>query len=409
MSTRAPVLRRMSKTQIGFLAAALAFAVLACTIGAPSVSRQEWLSDRGPVVPHDSFPADCSLCHVGDGWNQIREDFEYDHLAHTGVELEGAHSGAECLRCHNDRGPVEVFAARGCAGCHEDVHRGQLGRDCSTCHGQLDWRPGEQIAMHNRTRFPLVGAHASTGCWRCHPGAQVGNFARADTECITCHASELQRATNPAHVAQGWTDRCDRCHIPTSWTGAGFNHGTWPLTGAHAAINCTQCHPGQAYAGTPRACEACHTPEYNQVQDPNHVALMFPLNCKLCHGTSSWEGAHFNHSGITQACVDCHLAEYQNTGNPNHGTAGFPTSCQNCHNTKSWMGAVFNHSFPINSGAHKKLDCTDCHTNPSSYVQFSCLTCHEHSQSKMNNKHEEVSGYVYQSNACLSCHPNGKH
>ena len=450
-------IRRMSKTQVGFGIATFVFGVLACTIGGPEVPQQEWWSDRGPVVPHDSFPADCSLCHVGEGWNRIRKDFEYDHLEHTGLALEGAHSEAECLRCHNDRGRVESFAARGCAGCHEDIHRGQLGRDCTICHGERDWRPTEQIAQHNRTRFPLVGAHAATACWRCHPGAQVGNFARADAECITCHATELQRATTPPHLAQGWTDRCDRCHIPTSWTGAGFNHGTWPLTGAHAAANCTQCHPGQTFAGTPRNCAACHIGEYNQVTDPNHVALNFPTNCSECHGTSSWTGAHFNHSGLTQACVDCHLAEYQNTTNPNHASAGFqtnceschntntwqgamfshagitngcvdchlaeyqsttnpnhasagfPTTCESCHNTNTWNGAAFNHSFPINSGAHKKFNCADCHLNQNNYAQFSCIHCHDHNQQKMGNKHSSISGYAWQSNACLACHPNGKH
>ncbi|MEK7413995.1 MAG: hypothetical protein AAB263_11830, partial [Planctomycetota bacterium] len=65
-----------------------------------------WWAEHGPVVPHDTFPADCSLCHEGTGWNSIRADFEYDHLARTGIPLEGAHEQAECLRCHNDRGPV---------------------------------------------------------------------------------------------------------------------------------------------------------------------------------------------------------------------------------------------------------------------------------------------------------------
>ena len=32
------------------------------------------------------------------------------------VALRGAHAQAGCLLCHNDRGPVQQFAARGCGG-----------------------------------------------------------------------------------------------------------------------------------------------------------------------------------------------------------------------------------------------------------------------------------------------------
>ena len=163
---------------------------IACT---SIVTKQDWDARHGPVVPHETFPADCRLCHVGNGWHEIRADFTFDHEAETGVPLEGAHADAACLRCHNDRGDVAQFAARGCAGCHVDVHRGQLGSSCQTCHDESTWRPSEQIARHNQTRMPLVGAHVAVACFRCHPGAQVGNFAGASPECITCHTDDLAR------------------------------------------------------------------------------------------------------------------------------------------------------------------------------------------------------------------------
>jgi len=391
------------------LAALTFLLVLACTMqGGREVPPQGWWSERGPVVPHDSFPADCSLCHAGGDWRDIRDDFRFDHAAETGVPLEGAHGRAECLRCHNDRGPVAQFARRGCAGCHEDVHRAQLGQSCETCHGQLDWRPQGQIAEHDQTRFPLVGAHAATPCWRCHEGAQVGNFSRADIECVTCHAADLQAAQNPDHLAQGWVDRCDRCHIPTSWGGGGFNHGTWPLTGKHAAASCTDCHAGNVYAGTPNQCVDCHLTEYNSTTDPDHQLLGISTDCKACHGTSTWQGAKFPHTGITNGCVMCHQTEYNSTSSPNHTAANFPTTCESCHNTSSWFGATFSHSFPITTGKHKVLDCADCHLNPSNYMQFSCTHCHEHNQTEMDDDHSEVSGYTWSSPACYGCHPNGK-
>ena len=100
-------------------AVAAVLSLVACATGgkpAASASPHTWWSGRGPVVPHDTFPADCELCHTSDDWHRVRADFAFDHGASTGVPLLGAHSGAECLRCHNDRGPVAAFAARGCAG-----------------------------------------------------------------------------------------------------------------------------------------------------------------------------------------------------------------------------------------------------------------------------------------------------
>jgi hypothetical protein len=193
----------------------------ACIAGGQDRVRQRmWWSGLGPVLPHDSFPADCSLCHVGGNWTTLSPDFRFDHEAETGVALNGAHAQASCLRCHNDRGPVAVFARQGCGGCHEDVHIGRLGSTCANCHVEHNWAPVGQIEMHRKTRFPLIGVHASTSCRRCHPGAEVGQFVPTDTECVTCHVSDLQRAVNPNHVALGWTQRCDRCHLPRTWNDA---------------------------------------------------------------------------------------------------------------------------------------------------------------------------------------------
>jgi len=182
-----------------------------------SGSLHRWWAGLGPVLPHDTFPADCRLCHVGASWNQLREDFEFDHGKRTGVPLHGAHREAQCLLCHNDRGPVSVFKARGCAGCHEDVHQGDLGPDCSKCHHESTWRPTGQFEMHFRTRFPLTGAHAAVACHKCHPGARVGNFVPTDTECLTCHQDDLAATANPPHIPLGWVDNCQRCHLPTKW------------------------------------------------------------------------------------------------------------------------------------------------------------------------------------------------
>ena len=136
-----------------------------------------WNKDWGPLVPHTTFPRDCSLCHVSRRWDVLREDFKFDHLKETGHKLEGAHADASCLRCHNDRGPARLFSARGCGGCHIDPHKSTMGRDCTRCHGQESWQlrttQGRQVADHARTRFPLTGMHAVLRCDQCHLKANV--------------------------------------------------------------------------------------------------------------------------------------------------------------------------------------------------------------------------------------------
>ena len=66
--------------------------------------------------------------------------------------------------------------------------------------------------------------------------------------------------------------------------------------------------------------------------------------------------------------------------------------------------------FPIFSGRHAgEWDtCQTCHTQPASFEVFTCLTCHEHRRSEMDDEHDEVRGYVYESTACYSCHPDGE-
>ena len=192
--------------------------VVACVTESPgSASRHRWWGGLGPVLPHDTFPSDCKLCHVGQTWNVLTDDFDFDHAAETGVPLIGSHAQAKCLRCHNDRGPISIFNAKGCVGCHQDFHFGELGPNCTNCHQQNTWHPVDMVTKHYQTRFPLVGVHVATACHRCHPGAFVGNFVPTPIECAACHAGDAAATTNPPHIPLNWLDHCDRCHTPTVW------------------------------------------------------------------------------------------------------------------------------------------------------------------------------------------------
>jgi hypothetical protein len=428
-----PQSAHLPRRHAALLALSLLLCVIACAIQGGSHTRldpvppQTWQKARGPVVPHDTFPRDCSLCHEGSSWHDIKDDFTFDHEKETGVPLEGAHAAAECLRCHNDRGPVAMFAQQGCAGCHEDVHRGKMGRNCVDCHVQTDWMPDEHVVTHARTRFPLVGSHAAVACFRCHPGADVGNFDRTPTECVDCHRDQIAQATSPDHVAQGFTTSCDRCHIPTTWDGAGFNHGAFfPLTGQHAVTACVQCHPNDVFAGTPTTCVGCHQADYDGARDPDHVQAGFPTTCDSCHSTSSWEGASFAHTawpltgshvstdcaachkngqfeGTPTACVACHQADFNGATMPDHVATGLPTTCELCHNTSSWRRADFRHQGVTNG-------CVDCHqadyqaARSPNHVALSfpttCESCHQ-STTTWDGASFNHRGVV---SGCVRCH-----
>jgi hypothetical protein len=160
------------------------------------------------------------------------------------------------------------------------------------------------------------------------------------------------------------------------------------------------------------------------------VAAGFPLDCAACHGTATWSGASFTHpasfpltnshqvacnachqggvfQGLDPSCAACHLAEYQATTNPSHVGFQLSQQCESCHNTVTWGQVTFQHQFPIQGGDHGGLGCAQCHDNPANQTAFTCTNCHEHEQKEMDDKHDDVPGYVWLTSACYQCHPTG--
>jgi len=64
--------------------------------------------------------------------------------------------------------------------------------------------------------------------------------------------------------------------------------------------------------------------------------------------------------------------------------------------------------FPIVSGAHGGADCNACHGAYDTFTRFSCITCHEHSQTLIDPAHAGVAGYSYSEQSCYDCHPTGE-
>jgi len=297
--------------------------------------------------------------------------------------------------------------------------------------------------MHQETRFPLTGSHAGLDCEVCHRGAAQGQlqFRNTSSSCEDCHLDDYRAAQTPDHETSGFPLDCTECHTPIAWHAANFDHDAtaFPLTGAHRGAACAACHGDGVYHGKGTDCASCHMAEYDGAE-PDHQAARFPASeCASCHSTSTWDGASFDHaatsfpltgahvaapcaschgdgvySGKSTDCASCHMAEYDGA-EPDHQAAGFPASeCETCHGTTTWSGATFDHDtqwFPIYSGRHRTEwnDCSDCHTNPTNFSVFTCLSCHPHSdRAETDGHHREESGYQYESGACYDCHPDGR-
>ena len=184
-------------------------------------------------------------------------------------------------------------------------------------------------------------------------------------DCLACHGAEYASRHAGGHTPGA----CLLCHRPGTWQGATVDHeavsGGFRLLGAHAEAACTACH------------EADGTPLYPGATDAD--------------------------------CYGCHAADYD----ARHAGSGYPTECLLCHDTTTWANADFDHDadfFPIFSGRHfnKWQDCATCHVDPTDFRDFSCFACHVHDQWRVDPAHEDVSGYAYESALCYSCHPKGE-
>jgi hypothetical protein len=448
---------------------------------------------------------ECETCHGTTAWTPS----DFDHLTTSGFELNGGHSGKQCVDCHQG---TTSAANSDCISCHQanyneaENHVAQgFPTNCLQCHSTNSWEAAN--FDHNNTNFALTGAHIATECSACH----TTGYAGTSTLCNDCHNSNYTQTQNPSHTAAGISNECETCHGTTAWTPSDFDHLTtsgFELTGGHSGRQCVDCHQGTTSAAN-SDCISCHQANYNEAKD--HAAQSFPTNCLLCHNNTDWTQSTFDHNatsfaltgahtttdcaschtsgyqGTTNLCSECHQTQYSSTTNPNHASVGiavqcedchttgpgwdpalfpnhndyyalngahaavanncylchsgnyittpntcyachtndyntaadpnhltlqFSTDCQSCHSENAWEPSTFDHDnqyFPIYSGRHREAwnSCSDCHTEPSNYSVFSCITCHEHNQTDMDKDHDEENGYVYNSTNCLACHPTG--
>jgi hypothetical protein len=339
------------KTRVLFIA------IIACSVLLISWFRQ---------MPHgENFDIECKVCHTSKGWHVDKAFYSFNHDK-TEMPLLGQHAKTDCKLCHSTL--IFSEAKTECASCHKDVHETTLGQECKHCHNSNTWLVENITQIHQQSRFPLIGVHASVECSRCHKSDTFLRYEVIRTDCFNCHSDSYNATTNPNHATAGFSTRCDDCHnvFSNDWKGDGFNHKFFPLTQGHSISTCITCHTNGTY------------------------------------------------SGLSSECFNCHQSDYNSTSNPNHQSLNFQTACNDCHSTKSgWRPANYGQHdsqyFRIYSGAHdgRWASCTDCHANSSNYSIFSCLECHAHNKSSMDSEHQGRIGYSYSSDACLHCHPTG--
>ena len=241
----------------------------------------------------------------------------------------------------------------------ENPH-GPIAVECSNCHTAEGWTTLRRPLLFDHTQhtgFPLRFAHKGVNCSGCHRDLR---FSHVGSACADCHE-------DPHRAELGFD--CERCHDTTGWQNRArilevHSAALFPLTGAHVSVECSECHlrSPERFFGAQRQCINCHQQDLARAT-PSHAG--FPRECETCHSTARFEGAFF----------------------PNHDQL-----------------------FPIFSGPHRNAwdSCADCHTNQNNFRVFSCVTCHEHRRDEMDDEHDDVRNYRYESTACLSCHPDGR-
>ncbi len=322
-----------------------------------------------------------------------------------------------CTACHAYFWQGAIMADR-CVLCHTDV-ADQL-KDPSTLHGdQFSKKPGiscrnchpdhqgpntpltdmTKVDISHQTFGYSLAAHqrqadgSSFFCKTCH----VDGYSTFDqTVCSTCH-QQINLQSMQAHL-QAYGESCLACHDGVDTYGHNFDHGkvAFQLTGKHVPLDCGACHTGARtiadLKSTPQDCSSCHA------KDDAHQG-QFGTSCGTCHTTDGWLPASFDHSTtkfplsgahLKLECTQCHTsADFASLSSECHSCHAkddahkgqFGSSCGTCHTTDGWLPASFDHSVT-------KFPLTGAH------VPLDCTQCHKNG------------AFTNLSADCASCHPD---
>ena len=394
-----------------------------------------WLAERnrgfhGGRATKAATCASCHPDHAGLDFPMVKwpdgSAERFDHLR-AGWELEQSHAELKCEECHVTKlqvSPASRLTARktgtgwtgletGCTDCHEDIHRGALGKsaDCVKCHDAGKWTvtPGFD---HDTTGYALDGKHEKVTCDDCHlaeslrpkpdgRGHLVPVYQPVPHEsCADCHADVHKGQFGPT---------CTDCHTTVDWKRIDrdrFNHDKtkYPLRAKHAAVKCVDCHGNFSTPALKKpafaTCGACHKDAHNktatlagQVVDcekchnvsgftpstytvAQHRTSKYALEgkhqtvkCTSCHGQAAtpalaarWGTSKVILRPAFARCLDCHADDHggQLAAQPDKG------ECADCHKVDGWTPSTYDRvrhgrlKLAL-EGRHADVECRACH------------------------------------------------
>jgi hypothetical protein len=180
---------------------------------------------------------------------------------------------------HTDKIVPFHFEDRSCTACHTDPHHGEFkdrmaqraangtALGCEACHNVKSWTDAKGFD-HDKTQFPLIGAHRAVACSACHlvpAGTREAKFKGTSKICEDCHSD-----VHGGQFAKDNKTQCTDCHGSERWVPSTFDHNkltSFPLTGGHANLFCNQCHTQTRLVGdeaivfynlAPTKCADCH-------------------------------------------------------------------------------------------------------------------------------------------------------
>ncbi len=306
---------------------------------------------------------ECSSCHVVNGWKPA--SFNVASHQATRFPLEDRHAAVPCAKCHVPAGQATKYRIQygQCTDCHADKHQNQFAaaphlNRCEDCHSVKGFqRSTFSLVRHEKTRLPLLGAHAAIPCGQCHNDpqsghAQPGRFRFADLSCNGCHQDPHKgqfQARMEARQPNGTAAGCEACHEKRTCTDVSkFDHSTsaFSLSGTHRGVPCEKCHrealPGGGvktvvFRSAAHQCSGCH-------EDPHggqFAAVLGKADCSRCHTPLQWTPAAFDHDTTTSfaltgghrevKCAGCHKAERRIDGKNVRMYKAASKECTSCH------------------------------------------------------------------------------
>jgi len=389
---------------------------------------------------------DCARCHTLEAWKPASG---FDHQK-SGYPLTGLHENVACLKCHKPRTEnAKVFVLykdisfASCGDCHQDPHHGAFASACQNCHVTVGWKMLKTTSTtsfdHDKTKFPLHGAHAKTACYDCHKGSDFKKPV-AHNQCADCH--------NPdPHKGQFAGFDCAKCHNEDSFKPSLFNvtmhqQSKYPLLGKHAKVECAKCHTpagkDTVYKVAFAACLDCH----KDAHAGQFAAAPWANKCDQCHTVDGFRPSTFTlarHQStrfqllgghLATACGECHKPEVEQASGPpteryhfgsmnctechqdphrTDAATNAQRGCEVCHNVRSWSEtAKYDHSktkFHL-LGAHRSVGCLECHKPV--IGRGPKLIAFKDTPTTCNGCHEDIHGGQFAHDVqpvdCATCH-----